>query len=124
MSTYSYQHNSSLDCDNVVYYPSSLQINKFPLNPQNYTFVKSSHNRDYAQNSLENDINISNERNDREHVTLSLKEPQNELISFSIWGRLYVRDVNNISEVSNEDVNNYIEIENIIYNHGERKHTD
>lgn len=127
MTTYRYQYNTSLDCDNVVYYPSTLRNNKFPLHPHNFTFVKSTQNGDFPQNGANTQNggtqNVRSE-NDRELVSLKLKNPQNELITFAIWGRLYVRDVNPVKDVTEEDVNSYIEIENVIYNHGDRQSTD
>ncbi|KAM3964073.1 vanin-like protein 1 [Aphomia sociella] len=105
MTTYKHRYNNSLHCNDVVYFPVSLRNNKFPLSPSNYTFVDSTQNGGEA-----------NENGGRGRISSNLKTTQNELISFGIWGRLYNKDVNFANDVTEEDINNYHQIENIIYN--------
>ncbi|XP_028172897.1 vanin-like protein 2 isoform X1 [Ostrinia furnacalis] len=132
MTTYSYQHNSTLDCDNVVYYPTSLRNNKFPLQPLNYTFTKSKNGAERLDVCSQNGVNTNGgnlyndvlENSKLEDLSYKLNSAQNEIVSFGIWGRLYNRDVNPVENVSEEDVNNYIEIENVIFNAADKYSTD
>ncbi|XP_059050818.1 vanin-like protein 2 [Achroia grisella] len=103
MTTYRHQYNQSLDCDDVVYFPNSIRNNKFPLSSNNFTFLDSTQN------------GARNTNGGRGRVIYELKSRQNELVSFGIWGRIYTKDVNTIGEVTEEDLNHYNEIENIIY---------
>lgn len=103
MTTYRLQYNETLKCDNIVYYPSTLTTRKFPLNPKNFTYIAS------------DILSLSKEGNGRELITFKLNKPQSELISFGIWGRIYDKDVNFNKETTEEDINNYIEIENGIF---------
>ncbi|XP_073948409.1 vanin-like protein 2 isoform X2 [Choristoneura fumiferana] len=107
MSTLRNQYNKTLQCDNVVYFPSSFRINKFPLSPVNYTYSESS------QNEIE--TGELPKTNGREKIMYKINAPQDELMSFAIWGRIYVRDVDHNTEVTEEDVQNYLNIEDIIY---------
>ncbi|XP_072934498.1 vanin-like protein 2 isoform X2 [Epargyreus clarus] len=109
MTTYRHHYNSSLQCDDVVYFPSTLRNNKFPFDPKNVTFIDNTQITD-----LENSITDSCV-NEKGTVLFKLNVPQNQLVSFGIWGRLYNRDVNLLKNVTQEDVENSIRIENIIY---------
>ncbi|XP_049879631.1 vanin-like protein 1 isoform X2 [Pectinophora gossypiella] len=103
MTTYRNQYNGTLKCDNVVYFPSSMRSSKFPLSSKNFTFIDSTQNGDAKQNG------------GRERIVYKITAPQDDLVTFGIWGRVYTRDVNHDIETSEEDIQNYIEIENIIY---------
>lgn len=131
MTTYSYQHNSTLDCDNVVYYPTSLRNNKFPLHPLNYTFTKLQNDAEkisvFSQSNVISKCEVDvrpTENNKLEHITYRLNTLQNEIVSFGIWGRLYIRDGNPSYEATEEDIDSYIEIENIIYNQIDKNNAD
>ncbi|KAL0867646.1 hypothetical protein ABMA27_008398 [Loxostege sticticalis] len=127
MTTYSYQYNSTLGCDNVVYYPTSLRNNKFPLHPHNFTFSKSQNDAEqiaFSENDVISHLRTGNEKNKLQHLSYKLNRVQNELVSFGIWGRLYIRDSNPEEHVSEEDVNSYIEIENVIYNEAHKNNAD
>lgn len=106
MSTLRNHYNKTLQCDNVVYFPSSFRINKFPLRPVNYSYSESS------QNEIEGG-KLS--KPSREQITYKINAPQDDLMSFAIWGRIYVRDVDHNTEVTEEDIQNYHNIEDIIY---------
>ncbi|KOB75417.1 Vanin-like protein 1, partial [Operophtera brumata] len=41
---------------------------------------------------------------ERDHVSFKIKTPQNELVAFGIWGRIYTRDVDHRKDVSEEDI--------------------
>ncbi|KAI8442263.1 hypothetical protein MSG28_005831 [Choristoneura fumiferana] len=99
MSTLRNQYNKTLQCDNVVYFPSSFRINKFPLSPVNYTYSESS------QNEIE--TGELPKTNGREKIMYKINAPQDELMSFAIWGRIYVRDVDHNTEVTEEDHYHY-----------------
>ncbi|CAH0399339.1 unnamed protein product [Chilo suppressalis] len=110
MTTYPKQYNNTLSCDNIVYYPTSLRYNKFPLDTQDFTYIESTQEID-----LNNEI-VSNEVTKRRaEIFYRLISPQDELVAFSIWGRAYLRDVNEIIDSSEEDVNNSIAVENLIF---------
>nr|XP_013189651.1 unnamed protein product [Amyelois transitella] len=111
MTTYSHRHNSTLDCDNIVYFPVSLRINKFPLDSRNFTYTEL--NQD-GVNTLD--------KSGREKIIYKINAPQNDLISFGVWGRIYDKDVSGPTEVTEEDRSNYIHIENIIYKVSESRH--
>jgi hypothetical protein len=118
MTTYPNQHNTTLDCSNVVYCPSSMRYNKFPLLTKDFIYRKSSQiDNDINENGVENYDGVI--KVPREEILYKIVEPQNELVSFAVWGRMYLRDVNGETDTSDEDIKNYLEIENRIY-----KHTD
>ncbi|CAG9791382.1 unnamed protein product [Diatraea saccharalis] len=100
MTSYPTQYNVSLQCDNVVYYPTSLKYNKFPLEPQDFEYRKW-------------------EYSDFDLLVYSLARPQDELISFALWGRAYLRDVQLKDEASEEDVINSILSENLIFSYAD-----
>ncbi|CAG9791383.1 unnamed protein product [Diatraea saccharalis] len=86
MITYPNQYNKSLKCDNTVYYPTSLKCNKFPLRPQDFIY----------ENSIKYVLdNVTGTHENKGHVEIfyRIRRPQNELISFALWGRAYLRDV-------------------------------
>ncbi|KAI5635486.1 carbon-nitrogen hydrolase domain-containing protein [Phthorimaea operculella] len=99
MRTHKLQYNNTLHCNNVVYYPSSFTINHFPLSHDNFTFT-----RDIPENKI---------THHREKINMKINKPQDELVAFGIWGRIYNRDVDhNVKEVSEEDIQKYLEFEN------------
>lgn len=102
MSTLPNTYNDTLQCSNLEYYPVSLRIDKFPLDSTNFTYTESTK---IKQGS--------------EVITYVLKAPQNELITFGIWGRLFDKDDTPHQDFTEEDVTNYINIENIIYKDSE-----
>ncbi|XP_053617655.1 vanin-like protein 1 [Plodia interpunctella] len=102
MTTYPHRHNSSLDCENIIYYPVSLRINKFPLDSHNFTYSESNQNGD-------------NENGGREKISYKLNAPQNDLIAFAVWGRIYDKDISGSYHVTEEDESNFSQFENMIY---------
>ncbi|XP_050353057.1 vanin-like protein 2 isoform X3 [Nymphalis io] len=110
MTSYRKHYNNTLKCDDILYYPVSMRNNKFPLNPKNFTYKMDETRKDLEEN------NEIIKHNGREHITYKLNSPQNELVSFGIWGRMFNRDGEIIYNPSKDDVHKYIEIENIIYN--------
>ncbi|XP_034828263.1 vanin-like protein 2 isoform X2 [Maniola hyperantus] len=103
MTSHRSHYNNTLKCDDVVYYPISLRNNKFPLNPQNYTFRIDQNRHFYTL--IDNEIT----QNDQQFVTYRLNSPQTELLSFGIWGRIYEEDS---KEVIYENVEPHAEIQN------------
>ncbi|XP_004928912.1 vanin-like protein 2 isoform X1 [Bombyx mori] len=103
MTTYSNTHNTTLQCDNVVYYPVSFGEKKFPLDTKNYTFTK--------EKSQDKDYKTGN----RWHLLFQLNKPQKDLMAFGIWGRLYLRDVTHKQHVTNEDIDDFENILDLIY---------
>ncbi|CAG4933177.1 unnamed protein product [Colias eurytheme] len=103
MSSHSFNYNSTLKCNDVEYYAVSFRNNKFPLNPSNYTIQVKQDGESDTQNGGK--------------ITLlyKLKEPQNDLVSFGIWGRVYSEDNKPEVDFTTEDLNSYNEIENVIY---------
>ncbi|XP_045516407.1 vanin-like protein 1 isoform X3 [Pieris brassicae] len=88
-------YNTTLKCDDVEYFGFSLRDNKFPLNPANYTFTK--------------------HEDEKASFSFKINAAQNNLVTFAIWGRIYDEDKVFPHEITNSDVNNYINIENIIF---------
>ncbi|XP_050677596.1 vanin-like protein 2 isoform X2 [Leptidea sinapis] len=98
MSTYGHKYNASLKCNDVEYYGISLKSNHYPLEPKNFT------------------ITSENKNGGRMNLVHKINSPQSELISFGIYGRIYDRDTPRTAVPATvEDVNNYIEIEKVIY---------
>lgn len=92
MITHATQWNATLMCENVLYFASTLHTNKFPLHPSNYTFKK----------KLSNDIDTV--RVGRETVSLRLNAAQDGLMTFGIWGRVYTKDVDHTTVVTERDI--------------------
>lgn len=103
MTSYANRYNTTLRCENVVYFGSTLQINKFPLHPSNYSFNEKN------RNALK-PLGIG-----RETISLKLKSPQDSLITFGIWGRLYTKDVDHIGNINEDDLIEYQILENNIF---------
>ncbi|XP_026488914.2 vanin-like protein 2 isoform X3 [Vanessa tameamea] len=115
MTTYSKHYNSTLNCDDIMYYPTSMRNNKFPLNPINFTYTMNETPKESEENN-----EILKQRS-RENITYKLNSPQNELVSFGIWGRIFNRDGKILYNPSKDDINKYIEIENHIFDIGDKK---
>ncbi|XP_045771210.1 vanin-like protein 2 isoform X2 [Maniola jurtina] len=106
---YHRHYNTTLKCNDIEFFPISLRNNMFPLNPANFTYKEDPlETKDYEKNSNENDGPVE--------ITNKIKSPQTEIISFGIWGRVFNRDGKILKDFSKEDIEKYIEIENIIYN--------
>lgn len=141
MRTYRHLYNKTLKCDDVLYLPVSFQANKFPLSPNNVTFVDIGPNekqfKHQNQNMLINEIplNIKDDlirtQNDgtcngrvevcepenvgREYVTFKINQPQDQLVSFGIFGRIFTRDVDHNKPVTDQDVEKFETILDVIY---------
>lgn len=135
MGTYSHQYNSTLQCDNVIYFPVSFTASKFPLAPINVTFIDARNvpNEDsnkidlWRQNGEENEVNeetVCKKRDDdnnmsnnaeRYHISFKINAPQDQLESFGIWGRIYARDVYHTKDTSEEDIQAFNNILDVIY---------
>lgn len=122
MTTYRHQYNQTLHCDNIVYFPVSFQANKFPLSRTNVTFIDQGpdgkiFNHLSQMNSLNEIQNcgIEKEISGREHVTFKINKPQDELVSFGIFGRMYTKDVDHNTPVTDEDIQKFNTILDIIY---------
>jgi hypothetical protein len=94
MTSYPRQYNSTLQCDDVKYYPSSMMNDMVPLVGSVYTFDTSSLNGDgYNQNGIKA---YDSKSEPREEIVYKMKEPfvsaANELVTFAIWGRIYSKD--------------------------------
>ncbi|XP_046963868.1 vanin-like protein 1 isoform X3 [Vanessa cardui] len=113
MTTYSKHYNSTLQCDDIMYYPTSMRNNKFPLNPANFTY-----STDETPKKSEGN-NVSKQRS-REHISYKLNAPQRELVSFGIWGRIFTRDGKVSYNPSKDDINRYIEVEKYIFDIGDK----
>lgn len=116
MTSYSKHYNTTLKCDDIIYYPISLRNNKFPLSPKIFTYQVKNKHSDSTKNIDDIKVNA-----DRVHITYKLNAPQQELASFGIWGRIFTRDVKTKYNPSKEDKEKYIEIENVIYNTEKKK---
>lgn len=104
MYTLKPKYNNSLYCNNILYYPSSVRTNKFPLQVNNYT---------YDLNEKNDEDNILSD--DRQLILLKLNKPQNDLISFGIWGRIYNRDTVGKIELTENQIKEYIRLEELIF---------
>ncbi|XP_045771206.1 vanin-like protein 2 isoform X1 [Maniola jurtina] len=107
LTSYRSHYNNTLKCDDVIYYPISLRNNKYPLNPQNYTF-RIDQTRHFYTLTDNNEII----QDDQQSITYRLNSPQIELLSFGIWGRIYGEDSKVGKEVVNENVEPHAEIKN------------
>lgn len=106
MTSYGKHYNSTLKCNDIVYFPESLQNNKFPLHPKNITYNVENINEFESTNAI---------NSDRMRMTYKINTPQNDLISFGIWGRIYTRDGKVITISTKEDIRRYQQIESVIY---------
>lgn len=125
MTTYKNSYNSTLQCDNIVYFPLSFIDNKFPLEPANYTYtVKSENNNDVCikENSFEDIKNeeskmhvFKGKKSNREKIVYKLEKPQKSLVAFGVWGRIYTRDIDHTKTMTEEDLKQFQTMLDIIY---------
>lgn len=143
MKTYSHQYNSTLSCDNVVYFPVSFTARKFPLAPTNITFIdkRSVETPNEISKANENTIafwnlNEKDSENDKDgevcekktniqdHVSFKINKPQDELFTFGVWGRVYLRDVDHNKHISEDDIQGFNNILDVIYEAGDKNASD
>lgn len=123
MHTYGQKYNRRLDCEDVIYFPLSFRYNKFPLSPENFTYVstKLDNKADFpkCEAQTKNDISAFQKdilnKNAKETLVFKLNRAQNELVAFGIWGRLYNRDIDHNKEVTDEDIEKFETILDHIY---------
>ena len=116
MTTYQSQYNTTLDCDNIVYFPLSVRDNKFPLGPVNYTFLDEKQNEVIDSHygvEIQNEVHLENESSTR--LIFKLNKPQKDLVAFAIWGRIFSRDIDHNKHITEEDKKQFMDILNIIY---------
>lgn len=142
MRTYNHQYNDTLKCDNVIYFPVSFTASKFPLASANVTYIDTKLN-DVSNEIQDEDTNTADvwkiqenddksevckslekitTNNKRDHVVFKINAPQDELQSFGVWGRIYTRDVDHNKDVSEEDMQTFNNILDLIYDTSD-KHT-
>ncbi|KPJ15957.1 Vanin-like protein 2 [Papilio machaon] len=123
MTSRVHHYNTSLQCDDIVYFPISFTNNKFPVRPKNFTFLESSKiSSNKVLSSCEN--NLSKDFNGhKEHIIYKLNAPQTDLVSFGVWGRVYNRDVDHNKKPTDDDLKNYLEIEDWIYKKEKKENT-
>ncbi|CAH2051806.1 unnamed protein product, partial [Iphiclides podalirius] len=109
MTTYRLHYNTSLQCDDIVYFPISFRNNKFPLSAKNFTFTIS------PKMATGESYNLKSRLGQKEHLSYQLNAPQTDLVAFGVWGRIYNRDVDFNKPTTAEDLQNYLEIEDWIY---------
>lgn len=116
MTTYRSQYNTTLDCDNIVYFPLSIRNNMFPLGPKNYSFIDQNNNKILtAHYGVESQNEVDLEDESRTRMIFKLNKPQKDLVSFSIWGRIFSRDVDHNKHITEEDKQQFMDILNVIY---------
>lgn len=118
MHTMRPQYNDTLKCENRLYYATTVRTNKFPLDVSNYTYsslpeVKGTENGGYSPE------NGKSSNNKRVLLSLKLNRLQTDLVTFGIWGRVYNRDSYDATRATVDDVNEYKEIENVIFSAGD-----
>ncbi|XP_068623393.1 vanin-like protein 1 isoform X1 [Battus philenor] len=113
MTTHRLHYNSTLQCSDIVYYPVSMRNDKVPVRPKNFTFVVDS--KVDSQNVPSSDNNIDANLNRKERITYKLNAPQTGLVAFGVWGRIFNRDVGYHKEPTEDDLRNYMEIEDWIF---------
>lgn len=100
MTTYRQQYNGTLKCNNVVYFPVSLQSNRFPLQSKDFMY---------------SDENGRHKQDGRAHLTIELNHSQNDIVAFGIYGRLYNKDVVHQKITTENDIQAYREFEDRIF---------
>lgn len=109
MTTYRQQYNNTLKCSNVVYFPVSMQSNRFPLQSKDFTFSN--------QNGGRN-------QDGRAHLTMELNHNQDNIVAFGIYGRLYYKDVVHQKIVTEQDIQAYKEFEDRIFSSANKERDD
>ncbi|GBP97468.1 Vanin-like protein 1 [Eumeta japonica] len=107
MKTHKHRYNNTLNCDNVVYFPSTLQRNNLPLNPDRFTFTERLQDGDVIQDG------------GQQNVTMKLKETEYDLLTFGIYGRIYDRDVNIDKGVTDDERRKFLKFIDFIYSNRE-----
>nr|XP_013189645.1 unnamed protein product [Amyelois transitella] len=116
MDTFGSHYNTSLECNDIIYYPLSLTNKLHPLKPENFTFVDAPQDGGEITNGRASQDGGKKRKGGRTNLTMKLNAPQIDLVSFAIYGRIYYKDVNRYSlEVTQEMMNEYDELENRIY---------
>lgn len=90
MTTFKNTYNETLQCDNMLYLPISVRVNKLPLDPTNYTFVEESPITSNGSEKTKNEATAT--IIDRTKFLFKLNKPQTDLVAFGIWGRLFLND--------------------------------
>ncbi|XP_013146599.1 PREDICTED: vanin-like protein 2 isoform X1 [Papilio polytes] len=114
MTSHVHHYNTSLQCDDVIYFPISFTNNKFPVRPKNVTFLESSKITSNEVLACENNLNIDLNGH-KEHIIHKINKPQSNLVAFGVWGRIYNRDFDHNKRPTEDDLKNYLEIEDWIY---------
>lgn len=111
MQTYRNTYNETLDCDNIEYFPVTLRYNKFPLSSKNFTYTTKLKDQSKCEPNDQNTFSVLQKeimnRNNRERINFKINVPQNEVVAFGIWGRIYNRDVDHNKGASEEDIQNF-----------------
>ena len=111
MQTYSNTHNDTLDCDNIEYFPVTLGADKYPLSPKNFTLTTKLKDQSKCGPKDQNSFSVLQKeilsRNNRERLNFKINVPQDGLVSFGIWARIYARDVDHNKAVTEEDVQKF-----------------
>lgn len=100
MTTYRRQYNNTLECSNVVYFPVSMQSNRFPLQSKDFKY---------------SDQNCLREQDGRAHLKIELNHSQRNIVTFGIYGRLYNKDVVHQRIITENDIQAYQEFEDRIF---------
>ncbi|KAG6464172.1 hypothetical protein O3G_MSEX014333 [Manduca sexta] len=86
MTTSHPQFNSSLQCDNAVYFPLSLTKRKFPIGTDNFS-IHHGEPDELLRSQLSTDSETGDGKKDITTIVYKLKKPQEDLLSFGIWGK-------------------------------------
>ncbi|KAF9805750.1 hypothetical protein SFRURICE_009382 [Spodoptera frugiperda] len=111
MRTHDNTYNDTLQCDNIEYFPVTVRYNKFPLSPKNFTYTVKEKDQQQCEPDDQNTISVLQQeilnRKSRETLRFKINVPQNELVAFGIWGRVYTRDVDHNKGASEEDIQSF-----------------
>lgn len=111
MRTHENTYNDTLQCDNIEYFPVTVRYNKFPLSPKNFTYTVKEKDQQQCEPDDQNTISVLQQeilnRKSRETLRFKINVPQNELVAFGIWGRVYTRDVDHNKGASEEDIQSF-----------------
>lgn len=88
MTTAHIPYNTTLDCENAVFFPNTVQNNHLPLEPSNYTLIiktyKIHKHTKHAPKKTKKQVK----------AIMRLHRAHDNLVSFAIWSRNYLEDVN------------------------------
>ncbi|XP_011563638.3 vanin-like protein 2 isoform X1 [Plutella xylostella] len=88
MTTAHVPYNTTLDCENAVFFPNTVQNNHLPLEPSNYTLIiktyKIHKHTKHAPKKTKKQVK----------AIMRLHRAHDNLVSFAIWSRNYLEDVN------------------------------